>query len=154
MNADIASKIVTPPTQAPVASPESAGESSGAKGPDFRQRLGNTPDAAPQAIDPAASARQVNGATLPDQQELFGSFEKVRADFDKYLQSGASLDKLVADGKLKPTDPKVVQRRREEMRMLLHFQTEMQSSSMKVEIASKVVDHATSGVKQVLSTQA
>jgi hypothetical protein len=36
----------------------------------------------------------------------------------------------------------------------LHFQIEMQNAAMKVEIASKVVEHATSGVKTVLSTQA
>jgi hypothetical protein len=61
---------------------------------------------------------------------------------------------MVTEGKLKADDPKVVQHRHDEMRMMLHFQSEMQGTAVQVEIASKVVEHATSGIKTVLSTQA
>ena len=96
----------------------------------------------------------MNGTEIPDQQDLFGHFDHVRKEFDNFLQKNSEMDKMVSEGKLKPGDPKVVQARREEMRMLLHFQNEMQGTAVKVEIASKVVEHATSGIKTVLSTQA
>ena len=87
-------------------------------------------------------------------QDMFGQFDKIRGEFEGFIKKSGELDQAVAEGKLKFNDPKVVQQRREELRMLLHFQTEMQAAAMKVEIASKVVEHGTSGVKTVLSTQA
>ena len=99
-------------------------------------------------------ARRVTRGTVPDRQDMFGQFEGVRRDFDAFLQKRGELDQMVADGKMKADDPKVQMQRQSEMRTLLHFQLEMQNAAMKVEIASKVVEHATSGVKTVLSTQA
>jgi hypothetical protein len=108
-------------------------------------------------LDPARSnsVNRVNGGyAIPDKQDMFGQMEHVRKDFNAFLQKSSDLDKLVAEGKLKSNDPKVTQARQAEMRTLLHFQLEMQGAAMKVEIASKVVEHATSGVKTVLTTQA
>ena len=91
---------------------------------------------------------------MPDKQDLFGHFEHVRNEFNSFLQRSSELDKLVADGKLKPNDPKVVQQRREEMRMMLHFQSEMQTASFRVEVAMKVVGHGTETLNKALATQA
>jgi hypothetical protein len=99
-------------------------------------------------------ARRVTRGTVPDHQDMFGQFEYIRRDFDAFLQRRMELDRKVAEGKVKADDPKVQLERQAEMRTLLHFQIEMQNAAMKVEIASKVVEHATSGVKTVLSTQA
>lgn len=100
------------------------------------------------------AARRVTRGTVPDRQDMFGQFEYIRRDFDAFLQKRMELDRKVAEGKVKADDPKVQVERQAEMRTLLHFQIEMQNAAMKVEIASKVVEHATSGVKTVLSTQA
>jgi hypothetical protein len=110
-------------------------------------------------VNSVESTQRVNPGTIPDKQnmmgqDMFGQFDKIRGEFDAFLKKSGELDKAVSEGKLKISDPKVVQQRREEMRMLLHFQSEMQGTAMKVEIASKVVEHGTSGVKTVLSTQA
>ena len=112
------------------------------------------PAPASNAASPLDSTHKVNRGTVADHQDLFGRFEQVHREFDTYLKKSADMDKLVAEGKLKPQDPRVVQHRREEMRLLLHFQTEMQGAALKVEIASKVVEHGTSGAKTLLSTQA
>ena len=119
------------------------------------ETAGKSVDAASR-IDAARTnpARRVTRGTVPDRQDMFGQFEYVRRDFDAFLQKRMELDRKVAEGKLKADDPKVQLERQAEMRTLLHFQIEMQSAAMKVEIASKVVEHATSGVKTVLSTQA
>ena len=177
MSVEVATKLATPATQ-PTTMPtgkEGGGSGSGpgaAGGADFRERLsgaGNHNDQAGkvgqanpanqvqanQQIDQTLNTQKVNDAgKIPDHQDFFGRFEKVQREFDQFIQKSAELDKMVAEGKLKPDDPKVVQQRHAEMRELLHFQHEMQSTSMQVEIASKVVEHATSGVKTVLSTQA
>jgi hypothetical protein len=170
MGPEIAQKLMTEAMQ-PGASPsgkEGAAGGGAEKAAEFQKHLNganNDPNAANQvgavqqnqqanAIDQTHGTRKVHGAEIPDQQDLFGHFDHVRKEFDNFLQKNSELDKMVSEGKLKPSDPKVVQARREEMRMLLHFQNEMQGTAVKVEIASKVVEHATSGIKTVLSTQA
>jgi len=176
MSLEVATKLATPATQ-PTTMPtgKEGGGSSGPGGPggpagaDFRERMGHHHDNAGkvgeanaanriqdnQQLDQTLNTQKVNDAAkIPDNQDFFGRFEKVQRDFDQFIQKSSELDKMVAEGKLKPDDPKVVQQRHAEMRTLLHFQHEMQSTSMQVEIASKVVEHATSGVKTVLSTQA
>jgi len=119
------------------------------------EMAGKSVDAAAR-IDPARNnpARRVTRGTVPDRQDMFGQFEYIRRDFDAFLNKRMELDRKVAEGKLKADDPTVQLERQAEMRTLLHFQIEMQNAAMKVEIASKVVEHATSGVKTVLSTQA
>ena len=132
--------------------------------PDIAARL-HTPTTQPvnaqnNQIDSVQSTQRVNPGQIPDKQnmlgnqDMFGQFDKIRGEFETFLKKSGDLDQAVAEGKIKFNDPKVTQQRREEMRMLLHFQTEMQGAAMKVEIASKVVEHGTSGVKTVLSTQA
>ena len=165
---DIATRLATPTTQ-PGLSPEHLTEKSGAEHPseistDFRahmdsatlQQVNPTPD---QQTNSIQSTQRVNPGQIPDKQNLlsqdmFGQFDKIRGEFDAFLKKSGKLDQAVAEGKLKFSDPKVMQQRREEMRMLLHFQSEMQGTAMKVEIASRVVEQGTSGVKTVLSTQA
>jgi hypothetical protein len=173
MSLEVATKLATPatqPTTMPTGKegPGSGGGPGASGGTDFRDRLGgghgpnNTAEInaanqiqANQQVDKTLNTQKVNDAAkIPDNQDFFGRFEKVQRDFDQFIQKSSELDKMVAEGKLKPDDPKVVQQRHAEMRTLLHFQHEMQSTSMQVEIASKVVEHATSGVKTVLSTQA
>jgi hypothetical protein len=167
MNIDIAQKVATTQPTTQPAGAEAKGPDKA--GTDFRDRLDATQDPSHlnqnnnnanqvgqnQNVNDVQTTQKVNGgAEIPDKQDLFGRFEKVRKDFDGFVQRSSEMDKLVADGKLKSDDPKVVQARRSEMRELLHFQSEMQSASVQVEIASKVVEHATSGLKTVLSTQA
>jgi hypothetical protein len=172
MSVEVATKLATPATQPTTMPTGKEGAGSGGGGPgatggtDFRDRLGhganNTAEInaanqiqANQQLDKTLNTQRVNDAAkIPDNQDFFGRFEKVQREFDQYIQKSSEIDKMVAEGKLKPDDPKVVQARHAEMRELLHFQHEMQSTSMQVEIASKVVEHATSGVKTVLSTQA
>ncbi len=102
-----------------------------------------------------ADVTRVNGKNdIPDQKDPFGHQDHVRGEFNSYIKERIDTEKLVSDGKLKATDPKVVSQRQGEMRNLLHFQMEMQGAAMKVEIATKMVDHATSGLKTVISTQA
>ena len=119
------------------------------------EMAGKSIDAAAR-IDPTRNnpAHRVTRGTVPDRQDMFGQFEHIRRDFDAFLQKRMELDRKVAEGKVKADDPTVQVERQAEMRTLLHFQIEMQNAAMKVEIASKVVEHATSGVKTVLSTQA
>jgi len=101
------------------------------------------------------NTQKVNGtAKTPDRQDMFAHLDKVQNEYKAFMGERAGIEKQVAEGKLKATDPKVVASRQGEMRNLLHFQMEMQGASMKVEIASKVVEHATSGVKTMMSTQA
>jgi hypothetical protein len=164
MNVDIAQKAFTPATQ-PATSPlGKAAEAPHEDAAEFSKRLGGSVDPAANgtqavtaqygnAVDGATSTQRVNGAAVPDKQDLFGQFDHVRNEFNNFLERSSELDKLVADGKIKPDDPKVVQQRREEMRLMLHFQCEMQSASVKVEFATKVADHCTGAVKQVMSTQ-
>jgi hypothetical protein len=174
MSVEVATKLATPATQPTTLpsgkeGPGSGGGPGATGGADFRERMGqnhgganNVAEAnaanqiqANQQLDKTLNTQKVNDAAkIPDNQDFFGRFEKVQRDFDQFIQKSSELDKMVAEGKLKPDDPKVVQQRHAEMRTLLHFQHEMQSTSMQVEIASKVVEHATSGVKTVLSTQA
>src|SRR4051812_23272525 len=155
MNVDIAQKAITPATQ-PATSPlGKAAEAPNEDAAEFSKRLGGTTDPAANgtqaasgqyngAVDGTKNTQRVNGdAGIPDKQDLFGHFEHVRNEFNSFLQRSSELDKLVADGKLKPNDPKVVQQRREEMRMMLHFQSEMQTASFRVEVAMKVVGHGT-----------
>ncbi|HEY8747717.1 MAG TPA: hypothetical protein VIM11_07075 [Tepidisphaeraceae bacterium] len=159
-------------TRLPITQPGTSGQENNAvKSPaeqgndlkaEFRDRMDNSvngvqPTEAVTATNPTntiESTQRVNRGNVPDKQDMFGQFDKIRGEFDAFLKRSGELDKAVADGKLKINDPKVAQQRREEMRMLLHFQSEMQGTAMKVEIASKVVEHGTSGVKTVLSTQA
>jgi hypothetical protein len=165
MSIDIAAKVATtqPTTQPSGAESQHGPDKAGA---DFKDRLDAANDPShlnqnnnqvnqPNNVNDVQSTQKVNtGNEIPDKQDLFGRFEKVRKDFDSFVQRSSELDKMVADGKLKSDDPKVVQARRAEMREMLHLQTEMQSASVQVEIASKVVEHATSGLKTVLQTQA
>ena len=105
--------------------------------------------------DAAARTQKVTGdAKVPDRQDMFGHFDKVRKDFQQFVNKTSDVDKMVKEGKLRPDDPKVQAHRQSEMKQLMHFQMEMQGASMKVEIASKVVEHATSGLKTMMSTQA
>ena len=100
------------------------------------------------------STRRVNEASSAKSADLFARFDNIRADMNSFVHKTAEFDKMVAEGKIKPNDPRVAAAHRDEMRQLLFFQSEMQSAAMKVEIASKVVEHGTSGVKTVLQTQA
>jgi hypothetical protein len=136
-------------------SPEAMGHTAMPQQHGPAEMAGKPVDAAAR-IDGARTnpARRVTRGTVPDRQDMFGQFEYIRRDFDAFLQRRMELDRKVAEGKMKADDPKVQLERQAEMRTLLHFQIEMQSAAMKVEIASKVVEHATSGVKTVLSTQA
>jgi hypothetical protein len=184
MSFDIASQATNPSTQPATAAagkgPGKGAEGGGVGGAEkspsteFRDRLNNageTQQAAQaqqagattqaqqtqqaQKLQQTNNTQQVNGQIkMPENQDLFGRFDRIRQDFDKYIQRSSEMDKLVAEGKLKPDDPKVFQQRREEMRMLLHFQNEMQGTAVQVEIASKVVEHATSGLKTMLQTPA
>jgi len=164
---DIATRL---PTTQPGLSHEHQAEKSGAQqnkdvSADFRAHMDNTNNVqqvntAQNEVNSVESTQRVNRGQIPDKQnmlgnqDMFGQFDKIRGEFETFLKKSGDLDQAVAEGKIKFNDPKVTQQRREEMRMLLHFQTEMQGAAMKVEIASKVVEHGTSGVKTVLSTQA
>jgi hypothetical protein len=162
---DIATRL---PTTQPGLSQEHLSDKAGAEqnkdvSGDFRAHLDNANNVQQPGqnnqIDSIDSTQRVNRGQIPDKQnmqnqDMFGQFDKIRGEFEGFIKKSGELDQAVAEGKLKFNDPKVVQQRREEMRMLLHFQTEMQGAAMKVEIASKVVEHGTSGVKTVLSTQA
>src|ERR1700730_3193014 len=138
---DIATRL--PTTQPWISAHENVAEKSGAEqgkdvSAEFRNHLENT------NIQPVNAAQN-------DQVNSIESTQRVnRGEFDAFLKRSGELDKAVSEGKLKVGDPKVMQQRRQEMRMLLHFQSEMQGTAMKVEIASKVVEHGTSGVKTVL----
>ena len=115
----------------------------------------NSTDAASKARNGAPEVERVKGdVEIPKQGDLFANYDHLHKDFKTFIKESAKVDKQIADGKLKPNDPKVVAHRQTEMRELLHFQVEMQGASMKVEIASKLVEHATSGLKTVISTQA
>jgi hypothetical protein len=160
---DIATRL--PTTQPGISAHENIAEKSGPEqgknvSADFRNHLDNTNNIQPvnaaqnDQVNSIESTQRVNRGNIPDKQDMFGQFDKIRGEFDAFLKRSGELDKAVSEGKLKVGDPKVMQQRREEMRMLLHFQSEMQGTAMKVEIASKVVEHGTSGVKTVLSTQA
>ena len=110
-------------------------------------------------INSVESTQRVNPGQIPDKQnmlhqDMFGQFDKIRGEFDAFLKKSGQLDQAVAEGKLKVNDPKVMQQRREEMRMLLHFQSEMQSTAMKVEVAAKVISGSTESAKNLLSTPA
>ena len=110
-------------------------------------------------VNSIESTQRVNPGQIPDKQnmlshDMFGQFDKIRGEFDAFLKRSGQLDQAVAEGKLKFNDPKVTQQRREEMRMLLHFQSEMQSTAMKVEVAAKVISGSTESAKSLLSTPA
>jgi hypothetical protein len=166
---DIATRLA-PPTTQPGLSPDHPAEKSGTEhgsnvSSDFQAHLDNTNNvqqvnATPtDQLNSVESTQRVNPGQIPDKQDMlkqdmFGQFDKIRTEFDAFLKRSGQLDQAVAEGKLKFNDPKVVQQRREEMRMLLHFQGEMQSTAMKVEIASKVISGSADSTKQVLSTPA
>ena len=136
------------------------------EGPKFQQQFQAESSAAPGApqnlqldqgagIKPATQPTdRVNALSPAAKSDVFARFDHVRGELRAYTQKSAEMDKLVAEGKLKPNDPQVLAARRDEMRQLLFLQSEMQGAAMKVEIASKVVEHGTSGVKTVLQTQA
>ena len=141
MGPEIATKLMTPPTEHGASPLGKEGPGGGAdKAAEFQKHLNganNDPNQANQVgavqpndrtggIDQTNATRKVNGTEIPDQQDLFGHFDHVRKEFDNFLQKNSEMDKMVSEGKLKPGDPKVVQARREEMRMLLHFQNEME----------------------------
>ena len=122
----------------------------------------NTPQNQPQvsqagqnnAVSERQSLNRVNQASSAKSPDLFARFDQIRGEMDTFVHKSSEMDKMVAEGKLKPNDPRVLSAQRDEMRQMLFFQSEMQSAAMKVEIASKVVEHGTSGVKTVLQTQA
>jgi|SRR6476469_2622703 hypothetical protein len=161
---DIATRL---PTTQPGLSHEHQAEKSGAEqnkdvSADFRAHMDNTNNVqqvntAQNEINSVESTQRVNRGQIPDKQnmlkqDMFGQFDKIRGEFDTFLKKSGELDQAVAEGKLKINDPKVLQQRREEMRMLLHFQSEMQSTAMKVEVATKFISGSTEDIKNILST--
>src|SRR5437588_2334284 len=125
MDVGIANRAVTPPLQSDgigsPSNPSPAELNEGGPKADFREHLDSAggSDYLPagdlgsaiaagvrhpeQAGSNAAlnSTRRVNGASIPDQQDPFGRFEKIRNEFNGYLKKSEELDKLVASGKIK-----------------------------------------------------
>jgi len=111
-------------TRLPITQPGTSGQENNAvKSPaeqgndlkaEFRDRMDNSvngvqPTEAVTATNPTntiESTQRVNRGNVPDKQDMFGQFDKIRGEFDAFLKRSGELDKAVADGKLKINDPR------------------------------------------------
>ena len=83
-----------------------------------------------------------------------GHHSKVMADFEKFWADGATKDKEFAAKGMDETHPVVREYRRDRMETLFGFQTKIMNSTLQIEMASKLVEHATTGTRTILQTQA
>src|SRR2546423_10991126 len=107
MSIEIAQKMATTqPSTQPAGGAEGHGPDKA--GADFRDRLDATKDPAQvnqnnnlvnqthNATDVQATQKVNGGSEIPDKQDLFGRFDKVRKDFDGFVQRSSEMDKMVA----------------------------------------------------------
>jgi hypothetical protein len=150
----IGAKVVTPPTDAKPAS------TSGAK---FREALKQEPAQETAAADQKTIERdlrkRIERTGTQDPQKLFGADLKdlrTRIESAKRADAPAGMKDRLTEIEAQYANAEDMLKRipdTNNLRDLLSMQTEMYKMSHNLELLSKVVDAATSGVKQTLQTQ-
>lgn len=83
-----------------------------------------------------------------------GHHSQVFAEVEKFWAEGAAKEKEFAAQGLDETDKVVRDYRQARMEKLFGLQTKVMNSALHIEMASKMVEHATTGTRTLLQTQA
>jgi len=159
MNISIANAASRSPAPPPGVRPDAAATTSVAAPPDSAtSSAGTTPATRAFQVDasrpPSASVDGIARPTgVAPRATGLADYAKVFGRVEEFHRTQDAKEKEFARRGLRADDPEVKAHREESLRSLFWLQSQVMQASLQFEMASKLVEHATSGTRTILQTQ-